>query len=485
MFCPKCGKPCAEGMRFCQYCGAPLESTASPESAAAPSYNPAPIPVAENPTLHAIRQMARSPLYLVGAIGYACMILFALSASLSGGTLGGLTQYLSLISRLGGSSYELNYLLGEFYDLMPVLQGVSFATTILTQLPAILVAVGIWMMFASAVDRSGAPLKTAGLTMIRVVEIVVMVCQCVLLVAVEGLIILVMVAVGRYDDSATPLFVVLMLVCAFIMGLSILYYAKLVQTIGMMRSSIRYGQPSARVSVYVAVLTIIGGGASVLSLLQFGSVFSTLSSLSAAVAEIGYGIFLFQYRSRMRILLENAGMNGYSQDGQVENDVRPSQQPVPVRNRPVEPEPYPQATPEACPQARPEPVSSWGATRPVSVGETEILREPQETTVLNQPTLPTVRLVRVKNNSVIVIDRAQFRIGRDPGVADYIITDNTAVGRQHADIVQHDGVCFVVDLNSINGTYVNGQRVQPGEEFPMHDGDQLMLGDECFCVQIS
>lgn len=485
MFCPKCGKPCAKGMRFCQYCGAPLEGMLSPGTAKAPSCNLAPIPVEENPVVHAIRQMARSPLYLVGAIGYTCMILFALLASLGGGALGGLTQYLSLLSRLGGGSYELDYLLGEFYSFMPVLQGGSFATTVLAQLPAILVAVGIWMTFATTMDRSGAPLKTTGLTMIRVVEIVVMVCQCVLLVAVEGIVILVMSALGRYDDSVVPLCVVLMLVCAILMGISILYYAKLVQTIGTMISSIRYGEPSARVSVYVAVLTIIGGGVSVLSLLQFGNVFSTLSSLSTAVAEIGYGIFLVQYRDQMRILQENPGINGYVQNGQAGSIPRPSQQPAPDWDRQDEAEPYQQTVPGAYPQTSRESTPSWESTRPVTIGETEILREPQETTVLNQPVLPTVRLVRVKNNSVIVIDRAQFRIGRDPGVSDYIITDNTAVGRQHADIIQHDGACFVVDLNSINGTYVNGQRVQPGEEFPLQDGNQLILGDECFHVQIT
>lgn len=487
MFCPKCGNPCAEGMRFCQNCGAPLEGAAAPGPAQPSGYDPATIPGTENPVLYTIRQMARSPLYLVCAIGYTCTILFALWSSLGGGALGGLTQYLNLISQLGGSSYEMAYLLDGFYDLMPVLQGVSFATALLSQLPAILVAAGIWMVYASALDRSGAPMKTAGLTMIRVIQIIVMVCQCILFAALESLVILVMIAVGQYDDSATPLFVVLILAVAIVMGLSILYYAKLVQTIGTMSTSIRYGQPSDRISAYVAVLTILGGVVSVFSLLRFGGAAASLSSLAAAVAEIGFGVFLFQYRGRMKMLMANPGMNTYGQGGQNGNVQWQAQQPVPDRGPAAEPEPYPypQPAPEPYQQPAPEPAPSWQTTPVSTVGETAMLREPPETTVLNQPAMPTVRLIRVKNNSVIMIDRAQFRIGRDPGVADYIVTDNTAVGRQHADIVQHNGACFVVDLNSTNCTYVNGQRVQPGEEFPLHDGDQLMLGDECFRVQIS
>ena len=110
-----------------------------------------------------------------------------------------------------------------------------------------------------------------------------------------------------------------------------------------------------------------------------------------------------------------------------------------------------------------------------------------ETTVLNQTpvALPTLYLRRVRDNSMILIDRPQFRIGRDPGVADFIVTDNTAVGRQHADIIQRGESFFVVDLNSTNHTYLNGTQIQPLQEYPLQNQDQLVLGDECFQVEIS
>ena len=34
----------------------------------------------------------------------------------------------------------------------------------------------------------------------------------------------------------------------------------------------------------------------------------------------------------------------------------------------------------------------------------------------------------------------------------------------------------MTDLNSVNGTYLNGQLLRPHEEYLVADGDQLILG---------
>jgi pSer/pThr/pTyr-binding forkhead associated (FHA) protein len=47
------------------------------------------------------------------------------------------------------------------------------------------------------------------------------------------------------------------------------------------------------------------------------------------------------------------------------------------------------------------------------------------------------------------------------------------VSRQHAVISYRDGVFFVTDLSSSNGTFVNGERVT--EPFPLFAGDQIRL----------
>lgn len=62
--------------------------------------------------------------------------------------------------------------------------------------------------------------------------------------------------------------------------------------------------------------------------------------------------------------------------------------------------------------------------------------------------------------------------GRAP-TCDIVLSDST-VSREHAAFVRRDSGWWVVDLNSTNGTSVNGQAAA---EHPLHDGDRVTLGD--------
>ena len=65
-------------------------------------------------------------------------------------------------------------------------------------------------------------------------------------------------------------------------------------------------------------------------------------------------------------------------------------------------------------------------------------------------------------------------IGRDPNNV-VVIKDHT-VSRHHMQITQHDdGRIILSDLQSVNGTYVNGQRVEGTVE--LHYGDIVKIGD--------
>jgi pSer/pThr/pTyr-binding forkhead associated (FHA) protein len=71
-------------------------------------------------------------------------------------------------------------------------------------------------------------------------------------------------------------------------------------------------------------------------------------------------------------------------------------------------------------------------------------------------------------------------IGRD-AVADFIL-DTGMVSRIHCRVSAGAAELEVVDLDSTNGTYVNGQRVARGL---LKDGDQLGLGRVVFRVSRS
>jgi two-component system NtrC family sensor kinase len=63
------------------------------------------------------------------------------------------------------------------------------------------------------------------------------------------------------------------------------------------------------------------------------------------------------------------------------------------------------------------------------------------------------------------------RIGRD--VSNNIQLHDTEVSRHHAEIRAQDNILTIFDLNSSNGTYLNGQ---PTQQHQLSSGDQLQLG---------
>jgi diguanylate cyclase (GGDEF)-like protein len=65
----------------------------------------------------------------------------------------------------------------------------------------------------------------------------------------------------------------------------------------------------------------------------------------------------------------------------------------------------------------------------------------------------------------------QTVLGRDL-LADIVIEDS-AVSRRHATILLHEGMYYVSDLNSANGTFVNGTRVN---RTPLQNGDRIQIG---------
>ena len=90
-------------------------------------------------------------------------------------------------------------------------------------------------------------------------------------------------------------------------------------------------------------------------------------------------------------------------------------------------------------------------------------------------------IVEKSTGKRIAIDKPEFRIGREPGVVEHLVTNQT-VGRLHASIVL-DNIgkkAFIRDANSKNGTYVDGKRIQSNINVRLEDGVSFRLGKEEF-----
>jgi len=91
------------------------------------------------------------------------------------------------------------------------------------------------------------------------------------------------------------------------------------------------------------------------------------------------------------------------------------------------------------------------------------------------------QLVPVKGgNRPIQITRDITLVGRQENLCDVCI-NKSSVSKMHCLIVRTDGLLFIRDLGSTNGTKVNGQRVVRGALLP---GDELAFAGEKFRVEM-
>ena len=91
---------------------------------------------------------------------------------------------------------------------------------------------------------------------------------------------------------------------------------------------------------------------------------------------------------------------------------------------------------------------------------------------------PPAILIRRQTGTRADIRGPLFLIGKDRQRADLHMEGNDAVSRIHAGIVCKDGRYYLIDRNSTNGTWLNGRRLEAGEEALLEPGDRIRLADE-------
>lgn len=84
----------------------------------------------------------------------------------------------------------------------------------------------------------------------------------------------------------------------------------------------------------------------------------------------------------------------------------------------------------------------------------------------------------------IIMDRAEKIIGRDMGSSD-VYVDGRGVSRRHARLSVSGRDVFVEDMESTNGTFVNGIRLPHKRKWRLVDGDELQIGDVHYHIKYS
>jgi hypothetical protein len=73
------------------------------------------------------------------------------------------------------------------------------------------------------------------------------------------------------------------------------------------------------------------------------------------------------------------------------------------------------------------------------------------------------------------LEKDSFLIGKKQQEVDGYLPEAT-VSRVHARIQQSDGDCYLEDMNSTNGTFLNGERLEYHQKARLEQGDRIAFG---------
>ena len=107
-----------------------------------------------------------------------------------------------------------------------------------------------------------------------------------------------------------------------------------------------------------------------------------------------------------------------------------------------------------------------------STGDHPLTKEDLDTIMrLSDGTALLISTRGAVSGSRYLLDEDEITVGRDPR-ADILLDDST-VSRSHAVLRRVNGAYSVIDAGSLNGTYVNRQRV---DQKQLNNGDEIMIG---------
>jgi len=97
-----------------------------------------------------------------------------------------------------------------------------------------------------------------------------------------------------------------------------------------------------------------------------------------------------------------------------------------------------------------------------------------ETSLLSNCHFPHLEPVNGKER--IVINKNEFFLGRQKGISDHVIL-NKNIGRLHAQISYSDSKYYIADMDSVNGTFINGSRILSNKQYILNHNDKITMAN--------
>ncbi len=93
--------------------------------------------------------------------------------------------------------------------------------------------------------------------------------------------------------------------------------------------------------------------------------------------------------------------------------------------------------------------------------------------------VPTFWLIHKRTGEKVRIKGKRFVVGKSKK-SSYQVKNTTTVSRSHAIFSCDESSCYIEDDNSLNGTFVNTEKLASGIKLKLHDGDSIRMSDEVF-----
>lgn len=155
--------------------------------------------------------------------------------------------------------------------------------------------------------------------------------------------------------------------------------------------------------------------------------------------------------------------------------------PAPPVQQPISP-----ARPVQQPMQQPVPAAPGGGGRTVPLGGGQAAGRTVpfgqgEDPAAGMSGVGKLYLVRRLNGQRAAIDKDVFHVGREQRIVDFCLTGGRNwVGTDHAYFLRKEEGYYLVDNNSMNHTWLNGQQLVSNQPYPVKAGDVVRMADEEF-----
>lgn len=302
MFCPKCGKESSGNHLFCGNCGYDLRNMSAADAgqsapaAAQPAPAPKQVPADWNTCfLSRWKRFLSSPIVLVTLVCATVLQVMSISAMSSAGSL-----MSSLRSILGYSYYD------ELEDIVEVLDLVLKGVTIY----GIVMIVAMWLVFFDG-QKGGPRLSTAGITVIQILQTIPLVLVCAGLAYIAYNYMELMGELSEYSYYSSSYISRIkaeinkaMLVVAGVGIFLIVFLTRVLSLLKSVKNSLRFHVPTYKGAMFVGVVEILLGLASVYGMTNLTMGSMNLSMILSLAAPFLYGITAICYRNLMKGLEE-------------------------------------------------------------------------------------------------------------------------------------------------------------------------------------